>query len=116
MIVDQKQRRQYYRLPYPEKAKPPLTTEDGVLYRIHEIAENSLVLEQNEKLPLKVDDQICGMVIFHNEGKENVKGKVLRLDERGAVIILSKGIKQRNVLQEQTYLSRNFPLFFRRGI
>jgi C4-type Zn-finger protein len=116
MIVDQKQRRQYYRLLYPEKAKPPLTTEDGILYRIHEIAENSLVLEQNEKLLLKVDDQISGMVIFHNEGEESVKGKVLRLDGQGAVVILSEGIKQRNVLHEQTYLSRNFPFFFRRGI
>jgi hypothetical protein len=116
MALDQKQVRQYYRIPYPEKAKPTLTTEDGILYHIHEIAENSLVLEQNEKSPLKVDDQICGLVTFHNEGKNSVEGKVLRLNKRGAVVILSKGITQRNVLQEQTYLSRNFPLFFRRGI
>jgi hypothetical protein len=53
------------------------------------------------------------MVICHDKGKQSVKETVLRLDERGAVVILSKAIKQRNVLQEQTYLSRNLPLFFR---
>lgn len=108
------QRRQYFRLPYPDTSQPPFKLDNGKdNYRVLEIAENSLLLELSSEQSLSVNTPLAGEIIFHDMSSEYLSGTVFRLDDRGAVILLKRGISFRQVIREQLYIKSHFPRFFR---
>lgn len=107
------QRRRYFRLPYPSSASPPFKIGDGRSYKVLEIAENSMVIAPAKGEAFQPGDSISGLILFHDQASELVEGSIYRLDERGAVILLSKGISLRHVASEQAYIKTEFPLFLR---
>lgn len=107
-----KQRRRFFRLSYPTTSRPPFRTSGASPYRVLEIAENSLLIEQKPDRMLRRGEIITGDVVFHDMTSEHVVGEVFRHDDRGVVILLSKGISLRHVISEQVYIKSKFPLFF----
>lgn len=106
------QRRRFFRLSYPTTSRPPFRTADSSPYRVLEIAENSLLIEQKPDRLLRRGEVLAGEVVFHDMASEHVVGEVFRHDDRGVVILLSKGISLRHVISEQVYIKSKFPLFF----
>lgn len=107
-----RQRRRFFRLPYPITAQPPLTTDDGSSYKVLEISEKSVVLELPQ-MAVVVGELMCGNIMFHDKTTEYIEGVVYRLDSRGAVVNLNNNISFHHVMREQSYINSRFPLFFR---
>lgn len=107
-----KQRRRFFRLSYPTTSRPPFRTSGTNPYKVLEIAENSLLIEQKPDRMLRKGEIIAGEVVFHDMASEHVVGEIFRHDDRGVVILLSKGISLRHVISEQVYIKSKYPLFF----
>ena len=108
--------RRYFRLPYPRVAQPPLTVNEDTAYRVLEISELGILLEQKAKSPLQIGESLRGSIRFHDHHSEEIEGDVYRVDARGVIIQLRKGISPRYMMREQVYIKNTFPMFFRHTV
>ncbi|CAA0102768.1 Uncharacterised protein [Zhongshania aliphaticivorans] len=105
--------RRFFRLPYPKAAQPPLQIDKDTAYRILEISELGIILAYKPEAPLTLGEKISGNILFHDQDSEEVEGEVYRLDTRGVVIQLSKGVSARHMMKQQVFVKNAFPVFFR---
>jgi hypothetical protein len=105
--------RRFFRLPYPKAAQPSLSIDNETAYRVLEISEQGLLLAQKPDESLQIGEAICGSIQFHDNHQEDIEGEVYRLDERGVIVQLSRGISPKYMIQEQIYVKNTFPVFFR---
>ncbi|WP_373081351.1 hypothetical protein [Zhongshania sp.] len=105
--------RRFFRLPYPRAAQPPLTVDKDKAYRVLEVSELGIVLEQQANTPLQVGETVSGTIRFHDDHHEDIEGEVYRLDSRGVIVQLNRGISPRYMIKEQIYIKNAFPVFFR---
>jgi len=105
--------RRFFRLPYPRAAQPPLTVDKDTAYRVLEISELGILLAQKSESPLQVGETLSGNILFHDRHSEEIEGEVYRLDSRGVIVRLSRGISSKYMMKEQIYVKNTFPVFFR---
>ncbi len=105
--------RRFFRLPYPRAAQPPLTVDKDTAYRVLEISELGILLAQKSESPLQVGETLSGNILFHDHHSEEIEGEVYRLDARGVIVRLSRGISSKYMMKEQIYVKNTFPVFFR---
>ncbi|POP54578.1 hypothetical protein [Zhongshania marina] len=105
--------RRFFRLPYPRAAQPPLTVDKDTAYRVLEISEQGILLAQHPNAPLQIGEYLRGNILFHDQDSEEIEGEVYRLDPRGVIVKLSRGISARHMMKEQVYIKNTFPMFFR---
>jgi hypothetical protein len=105
--------RRFFRLPYPRAAQPPLTVDKDTAYRVLEISECGILLAQQANTPLQLGEYLRGSILFHDQDSEEIEGEVYRLDPRGVIVRLSRGISARHMMREQVYIKNTFPMFFR---
>jgi hypothetical protein len=101
-------RREYFRLPYPITTGATLAVE-GTNYKVGEVSERGLrIVSDTGNFPLEAE--VRGTLILTMGLKCNVSGKVLRIDEDGAVVVkLERGPTTYDVIREQRHLTKTFP-------
>jgi hypothetical protein len=101
-------RREFFRLPYPVTTGATLAVE-GANYKVGEVSERGLrILSDASKFP--VETEVQGTLILTMGLKCAVSGKVLRIDEDGAVVVkLERGPTTYDVIREQRHLTKTFP-------
>ncbi|MDF1692669.1 MAG: hypothetical protein P1U47_09865 [Zhongshania sp.] len=105
--------RRFFRLPYPRAAQPPLRVNKDTAYRVLEISELGILLAQKLESPLQIGETLTGNILFHDHHSEEIEGSVYRLDPRGVIVQLSRGISPKYMMKEQIYVKNTFPVFFR---
>ncbi|WP_428773382.1 PilZ domain-containing protein [Vibrio sp.] len=106
------QRRQYYRLKYPRRARPVVKIADA-LYHVSEVSEQGLRVEMaNVASTLYRGLTLKGILKLHNETQINVEGQILRWSNQEVVIKLSQGPSFKHMVAEQRHIRQNYPVFF----
>ena len=99
-------RRNFYRLSYPEKDRP-FALFDGVKYPIINVSEGGLLLANwaVRKPPLVEKAFVSGSVDFNGRAKVEVSGYIVRVDttEMSWAIKLVKQIQLSLIMSEQMY-------------
>ena len=62
---------------------------------------------------LEVGQAFTGVVRFHDGSAVFIAGTVLRSDEEEVAVQLSTGLSMSRMIQEQTWLQREYPRFLR---
>lgn len=111
MTDGEAQRRAYFRLRYPEDARPLFVSADSE-YQVCEISEGGMRLlwPQNSALP---SEYIAGLLNLPAESIM-LEGRCLRLDESELVLVLSEGIPYPSMVAEQRRLIKKYPALFGR--
>jgi hypothetical protein len=101
-------RREYFRLPYPVTTGATLAVE-GANYKVGEVSERGLrIISDADKFA--VEAEVRGTLTLTMGLKCPVSGKVLRIDEDGAVVVkLEHGPSTYDVIREQRHLTKTFP-------
>jgi len=101
-------RREYFRLPYPVTTSATLAVE-GTNYKVGEVSERGLrIVSDADKFAIEAE--VRGTLILTMGLKCAVSGKVLRIDEDGAVVVkLERGPTTYDVIREQRHLTKTFP-------
>ncbi|MGB1906986.1 MAG: PilZ domain-containing protein [Spongiibacter sp.] len=107
----QDQKRRYFRVPYPEAAKPPFEHDTGKTYKVVDISERGMKIDTAGDAELDIGMHVTGTVIFHDNTSVRVAGSVLRIDRDGAAIELANSLNVGNLLREQTFIRKKFPMF-----
>jgi len=101
-------RREYFRLPYPVTTGATLAVE-GTNYKVGEVSERGLRIV-SETGRFSPEAEVQGTLILTLGLKCTVSGKVLRIDEDGAVVVkLERGPSTYDVIREQRHLTKTFP-------
>ena len=110
-VNKQDQKRRYFRVPYPEAAKPPFEHDTGKTYKVVDISERGMKIDTAGDAELDIGMHVTGTVIFHDNTSVRVAGNVLRIDRDGAAIELANSLNVGNLLREQTFIRKKFPMF-----
>lgn len=109
--VDGAQRRQYYRLKYPKKARPLMCIEDQ-FFQVSESSEKGIRILMNNLAHLYYGFKLSGKVRLHDNHEVEVEGSILRFDEDEVVVQLNKGLSFRDMVAEQRHIRQKYPAFF----
>ena len=107
----QDDRRDHYRLGYPEAERPTVRIND-VDYLVADLSEGGarILLAGGPGLPQ--DERFAGTVLFPDGEAVPIEGVVLRSTEKHMVVKLSKAIGQKRMIAEQRRIHEKYPLFF----
>lgn len=109
--VDGIQRRQYYRLKYPKKARPVMLVEDQ-LFQVCETSEKGLRVIMSNIASLYRGLRLSGTVRLHSNQEVDIEGSILRFDNDEVVVQLDKGLSFRDMVSEQRHIRQRYPSFF----
>ncbi len=99
-------KRNFYRVLYPERERPSFVSDDKVEYCVLDISEKGMRLLKNEKAPLEISSTLKGSVVLHSSGSVNVIGKIIRDTEDSLAVLLRVGIPFSLIINEQQYLQQ----------
>ncbi len=103
-------RRQFFRLVYPRTARLELKTPAGLVMNVVDLCEQGLRLDYESSLELSTNQRIEGYIVFHDGGREYISGCVIRMDARGAAVSLDQGISMHDMVKEQLFVRRHYPM------
>lgn len=109
--LDGAQRRQYYRLKYPKKARPLMCIEDW-FFQVSESSEKGIRLLMNNLAHLYYGFKLSGTVRLHDDHEVQVEGSILRFDQDEVIVKLEKGLSFRDMVAEQRHIRKKYPTFF----
>lgn len=107
----QHNRRQHFRLPYPPGAGPLLVSCERT-FIVVELSERGLQVVVDTHA-LVAGERLSGILHFPDDCDTAVKGVVLRIYERRAVLRLVDGIGLDRMVSEQKRILRAYPEFLR---
>jgi hypothetical protein len=105
------QKREYYRLKYPKRARPTMRIEDQ-LFHVCESSEKGLRLLIQNVASLHRGFKMSGTINLHGDRNIAIEGSVLRVEEHEVVVKLEKGISFKEMVEEQRHIRQKFPNFF----
>jgi len=105
------QKRQYYRLKYPKRARPVIRIQDE-LFHVSEVSEKGVRLMIRNISAFYRGLSMAGTLSLHDESKINVSGSVLRFDGDEVILKLTKGPSFKNMVAEQRHIRQKYPSFF----
>ncbi|MGF1753854.1 PilZ domain-containing protein [Vibrio makurazakiensis] len=105
------QKRQYYRLKYPKRARPVLRVEDQ-LFHVSEVSEKGVRLMIKNLTAFYSGLSLVGTLDLHDHSKVKVCGAVLRFDGNEVILQLTKGPTFKDMVSEQRHIRRKYPSFF----
>jgi len=100
------ERRQYYRLSYPQELAPEVVIL-GITFRVMDISEKGIRFRKDFHIRLDTGQSVRGVLIFQDLSKHEFQGYVLRVVNREAVVIFIKTLPYQRIMSEQLYLQRN---------
>ncbi|KPK36756.1 MAG: hypothetical protein AMK70_01165 [Nitrospira bacterium SG8_35_1] len=104
-------KREHYRIRYPLSFRPVLKFA-GKKFEVIDISESGIKFYCENTEDLKAGQEVQGTVTF-NDGKSLIlKGNILRIYKRTAIVWLSAYIPFRLIIREQRYLKTHYPDHF----
>ncbi|EPE37879.1 hypothetical protein CF66_2061 [Candidatus Photodesmus katoptron] len=115
-IIPLTQKRQYYRLKYPRKARPAFRIK-GKYYYANELSEKGIriavtVTTDGYKLFYR-GLRMNGLLKLNYKDNQNyIEGLIIRIDKQELILRLTKGVNFRDILNEQRYIHNKYPAYF----
>lgn len=106
------QQRAYFRLWYPQSARPTLVIGDQK-FEVSEISEEGARIVLSRPFHRAENESFTGVIQFQDGQTESVAGVVLRSTESEVVANLSQGISLKRMMAEQIQIRKNFPTALR---
>ncbi|WP_070963081.1 PilZ domain-containing protein [Vibrio sonorensis] len=107
------QKRKYYRLRYPRRARPSVKFHDE-LFHVSEVSEQGIRVVMNDKSSLYRGLILQGTLNLHNEEYVKIQGAILRFDAGEVVFRLDKGPSFKNMVAEQRHIRQKYPAYFKK--
>jgi hypothetical protein len=104
------QQRAYYRLQYPNCARPSLHI-SGTRYSVTELSEQGLRLLKAHRSLDAVGVKVRGELSLHDNTELKLTGHVLRLEANEVIVKLEEGPSFKNMLDEQRFMRATYPEF-----
>ena len=103
-----KDRRCYYRLRYPD-AEQPIVRFNGRGFPVAEISEKGAKVLLPSGCSVCLDEPFAAVLYFRDGESSAIEGVVVRHDEEGMVVKLSKGVQSERMLAEQSRIQAQYP-------
>lgn len=110
-MSDFEQKRKYYRLKYPRRARPYVRFSDE-LFSVTEVSEGGIRLQIGKLTSMYKGLSMKGTLNLHDDSKVSVEGAVLRFDEDEVIVQLRKGPSFKDMVEEQRHIRNKYPSFF----
>ena len=109
MADENVQKRQHYRIVYPNPARPLLVNGKDI-YNVIDLSEGGVCFEvpKKAKFEKKVGDEFRGSITFHDKITVIIQAKVLRSNGDRVVLVLAPPLPLTRIMLEQRYLIRQF--------
>ena len=101
-------RRSYYRLRYPD-AEQPTVRFNGRDFPVAEISEKGAKVLLPSGSSVCLDEPFDAVLYFRDDESAAIEGVVVRCDEEGMVVKLSKGVDAERMLTEQCRIQEKYP-------
>ena len=105
------QKRKYYRLKYPHKARPVMRIKDE-LFHVSEVSEKGVRLMMRNIIPVYRGFSMAGTLRLHGNNSVAISGAVLRQEGDEVVVQLSQGPSFNYMVSEQRHIRNKYPVFF----
>ncbi|WP_394247262.1 PilZ domain-containing protein [Vibrio profundi] len=105
------QKRQYYRLKYPKRARPIMRVDDE-LFHVSEVSEKGVRLLIRNLAAFYQGLSMVGTLNLHDHSSVQVCGAVLRFDGDEVILQLTKGPSFKDMVSEQRHIRQKYPSFF----
>ncbi|MDE1254896.1 PilZ domain-containing protein [Vibrio aestuarianus] len=105
------QKRQYYRLKYPKRARPVVKIDDE-LFHVSEISVQGIRIEMPRATALYQGLSMSGTVHMRSDSSIKISGKVLRFQQNEVVVQLTNGPGFKHMVEEQRYIRQKYPTYF----
>lgn len=102
------QRRQLYRIVYPLKARPRIQLGQES-FPVADLCERGIRFLHSGAQRFKMGEEVQAVVHFADGSSVEIRGSVMRVQDKQAVLHLGVPISPAKVLQEQRYLLKRFP-------
>lgn len=106
------QQRAYFRLWYPQVARPALVIGDRK-FEVTEISEEGVRIAISGSFGREENESFSGTIQFSNGESDPVAGTVRRSSPKEVVASLSRGISLKRMMSEQIRIRKNFPTALR---
>lgn len=103
-------RRAFFRLRYPD-AERPILLFDNMQFEVIEISESGVRIDLGGR-QLETGRAVMGWVRFREHEANVVEGAVLRTEGQEGVVLLTRRISLKRMLDEQRRLFKLYPMFF----
>ncbi|MEH0690421.1 PilZ domain-containing protein [Vibrio cholerae] len=110
---DMEQKRQYYRLKYPRRARPSVRFSDE-RFHVTEVSEGGIRVVMNNFTSVYKGLSLAGILDLHCDNQVAIEGAVLRIDGGEVVLKLKKGPTFKHMVQEQRHIKNTYPTYFER--
>ncbi|WGV99266.1 PilZ domain-containing protein [Vibrio sp. YMD68] len=111
MSENPEQKRQYYRLKYPKRARPIIRIHER-LFHVSEVSEKGIRFVIDDPLAVHHGLDLSGVLNLHDDSEIRIEGEVLRLDKNEVIILLSKGPSFKDMVREQRHIRQKYPVHF----
>ncbi len=105
------QKRKYYRLKYPRRARPYVRFSDE-LFSVTEVSEGGIRVRVGAFNNMYKGLSMKGTLNLHDDSEVSVEGAILRFDEDEVVVKLKKGPSFKDMVEEQRHIRNKYPSFF----
>ncbi|MFM2590192.1 PilZ domain-containing protein [Vibrio sp. TBV020] len=110
-MSDVVQKRRYYRLKYPKRARPFVRFGDE-MFQVTEVSEGGIRMVTNHFTSMYKGLTVKGLLNLNEENTVEIEGAVLRFDNDEVIIQLVKGPTFKIMVDEQRYIRTKYPVFF----
>ena len=101
-------RREHYRIRYPLRFRPVLKF-SGKKFEIIDISESGIKFYCENTVGFRSGQEMEGTVIFTDGKSLALKGTILRIYKRTAIVWLSVYIPFSHIIREQRFLKTHYP-------
>ena len=101
------QRREYFRLEYPETYRPTLQSRNED-YEVVDLSEFGVKFKVNDIEPFLLGDEVAANIRFHDDEYFECRGKVIRFGQAEVVINLSDPLPLQKIRSEHIYLINKY--------
>lgn len=108
--MNEKPNRSYFRLEYPQGARPQIELGEGN-YPVINLSEKGVKFSFNTKRqgqPFNLEADVNATIVFQDHSRTTVIGRILRVDSDAVVLELSEGVPLQRIMTEQRILLNKF--------
>jgi len=101
-------RREHYRIRYPLRFRPVFKY-TGKKFEIIDISESGIKFFCENTEDFTAGQEVKGTLMFNDGTSMIIKGNILRIYKRTAIVWLSVHIPFRHIIREQRFLKTHYP-------
>lgn len=101
------QRREHFRVAYPLAERPKLKMWERE-HNVIDISEQGVKFRYDSSITVRSTKIIRATIRFHDGELVSIEGKVVRSGTNEAILVLSKGIPYKRIVEEQRYIKSKY--------